>query len=97
MEVLYTPVHLRSTVPISVVSSRFSSLDRFLLPFHFYSILATGKAGDKINIGDTFEAYGALLAGKVSEAEYDDIIENACPGTGSCPSVHFSSSKILRD
>jgi dihydroxy-acid dehydratase len=48
-----------------------------------------------INISTTFEAYGALLQGKVSEKSYQDIIRNACPGAGACGGLYTASTSTL--
>ncbi|KAF8301113.1 dihydroxy-acid and 6-phosphogluconate dehydratase [Clavulina sp. PMI_390] len=42
------------------------------------------KAGDALNIGDGFEAYGSLAAKKITDKEYNDIVRHACPGPGAC-------------
>jgi dihydroxyacid dehydratase/phosphogluconate dehydratase len=42
------------------------------------------KSGDPISLGDTFESFGALTIGQVSDAEHEDVIRHACPGAGAC-------------
>ncbi|KDQ17835.1 hypothetical protein BOTBODRAFT_29146 [Botryobasidium botryosum FD-172 SS1] len=42
------------------------------------------KAGDAISIGDAFEAWGACVAGKITDEERIDVIRNSCPGAGAC-------------
>ena len=44
-----------------------------------------GKLGEKsLTVQDVFEAVGAFSAGKISEKEFMDIENFACPGAGSC-------------
>ena len=38
----------------------------------------------KLTIQDVFEALGAYNAGKISEAEFRDVEDHACPGAGAC-------------
>src|SRR5512145_1137755 len=44
-----------------------------------------GKLGEKsLTIQDVFEAVGAYSAGKISEQEFMDVENLACPGAGAC-------------
>lgn len=45
-----------------------------------------------VNISSCFEAYGALMYGKISEADLDDTIENACPGAGACGGMYTANT-----
>src|SRR6478672_4121558 len=36
----------------------------------------------KLDVVSTLEAYGQIMAGKITEAERKTIVENACPGAG---------------
>ena len=40
--------------------------------------------GIDLTVGDVFEAVGALAAGKIDQARFDAIEDNACPGAGAC-------------
>ena len=52
-----------------------------------------GKAnGHQVALTDAFEAPGAVKAGKMSEAEADEIVEHACPGCGSCAGMFTANS-----
>ena len=52
-----------------------------------------GKAnGHQEALTDAFEAPGAVKAGKMSEAEADEIVEHACPGCGSCAGMFTANS-----
>src|SRR5919198_4521006 len=47
--------------------------------------IAPGHFGEKdLTIQDVFEAVGAYSAGKISEQEFMDIENFACPGAGAC-------------
>jgi len=50
---------------------------------------STGKTVDLISV---FEGIGAFQDGKITEAELDDIEENACPGWGSCSGMFTANS-----
>ena len=52
-----------------------------------------GKAnGHQVALTDVFEAPGAVKAGKMTEAEADEIVEHACPGCGSCAGMFTANS-----
>ncbi|KAI8993425.1 dihydroxy-acid dehydratase [Pilobolus umbonatus] len=40
--------------------------------------------GREIDIGNAFECNGEHISGKITEEEKQDIIRNACPGSGAC-------------
>lgn len=50
---------------------------------------STGKTVDLISV---FEAIGALKENQISEAEFRDIENNACPGWGSCSGLFTANS-----
>ncbi|WP_418320843.1 dihydroxy-acid dehydratase [Piscinibacter sakaiensis] len=41
-------------------------------------------AGRKLTIQDIYEAIGAFNAGRISETEFRDVEDHACPGAGAC-------------
>jgi len=43
-------------------------------------------------VKDTFEAAGAVRAGKMTEAELNCLEENACPGPGSCAGLYTANT-----
>jgi dihydroxy-acid dehydratase len=52
-----------------------------------------GKTGNKaLDVKDSFGAKAALEAKKISEAEYDEIVCNSCPGAGSCAGLFTANS-----
>lgn len=48
--------------------------------------------GKKVALTDAFEAPGAVRAGKMTEAEADEIVEHTCPGCGSCAGMFTANS-----
>jgi dihydroxy-acid dehydratase len=53
----------------------------------------SGKYNNKkINILSTLEAYGERLANKISEDEFEGIVQNACPGAGSCGGMYTANT-----
>lgn len=48
--------------------------------------------GQKLDIVSTFEAWGEKLSGKIDEEEYQQIIENACPGAGACGGMYTANT-----
>ena len=46
----------------------------------------------KLDIVSTLEAYGQLLADKITEAERKTIVENACPGAGACGGMYTANT-----
>lgn len=48
--------------------------------------------GKKLDIVSSFEAWGAKVAGKMDEKEYQEIIENAVPGAGACGGMYTANT-----
>lgn len=48
--------------------------------------------GKKLDIVSSFEAWGAKVAGNMSEREYQEIIENAVPGAGACGGMYTANT-----
>ena len=48
--------------------------------------------GKQVALTDAFEAPGAVRAGKMTEAEAQDIVEHSCPGCGSCAGMFTANS-----
>ena len=49
-------------------------------------------AGKEIDISQSFAARTQFAKGKISEAEYDEIVCSACPGAGSCAGLFTANS-----
>lgn len=50
------------------------------------------NAGKRVDIVSAFQAYGEHIAGRITEAERVDIIENACPGSGACGGMYTANT-----
>src|SRR5947208_1294058 len=46
----------------------------------------------KLDVVNTLEAYGQLIAGKINEEERVTIIRNACPGAGACGGMYTANT-----
>jgi dihydroxy-acid dehydratase len=70
----------------------FNAMARMDLPSVYVSggpMLAGAKGGDLITV---FEGLGKQSAGKMTEAELDDLAETCCPGCGSCAGMFTANS-----
>ena len=55
--------------------------------------LASGKYKEKkLDVVSAFEAWGEKVAGKISEKDFQCIIENACPGAGACGGMYTANT-----
>lgn len=55
--------------------------------------IAPGKwKGEDLNIVSAFEAYGAKLAGNISDEDYSGIIKNSIPGPGACGGMYTANT-----
>ncbi|MBM3401256.1 MAG: dihydroxy-acid dehydratase [Bacteroidetes bacterium] len=48
--------------------------------------------GQSLNIVSAFEALGEKMAGKLTEEDYQGVIENACPGAGACGGMYTANT-----
>ncbi len=48
--------------------------------------------GEKIDVANTFSCYGAMLAGKITDAERQDVVRHACPGAGACGGMYTANT-----
>ena len=48
--------------------------------------------GKQLNIVSAFEALGEKMANKLSEEDYQGIIQNACPGAGACGGMYTANT-----
>lgn len=46
----------------------------------------------KLDIVSAFEAWGEKVAGKIDEAEFSAVVENACPGAGACGGMYTANT-----
>lgn len=55
--------------------------------------IASGCFKDKkLDIVSAFEAWGEKVAGKMNEADYKGVIQNACPGAGACGGMYTANT-----
>ncbi len=55
-------------------------------------MLAGEHRGKKIDLNTVFEGVGAVAAGRMPEAELEEIVQHACPGCGSCAGMFTANS-----
>ena len=48
--------------------------------------------GKKLDVVSAFEAWGEKVSGKINEEEYQNVIENACPGAGACGGMYTANT-----
>ncbi len=48
--------------------------------------------GKKLDVVSAFEAWGGKVAGTMSETEYQNIVEKACPGAGACGGMYTANT-----
>ena len=48
--------------------------------------------GQKLDVVSAFEAWGSKVAGTMDEAEYQSIVEKACPGAGACGGMYTANT-----
>jgi dihydroxy-acid dehydratase len=55
--------------------------------------IATGHYnGQELNIVSTFEALGQKIMGNLGEADFKNIVRNACPGAGACGGMYTANT-----
>ncbi|MEM9051317.1 MAG: dihydroxy-acid dehydratase [Bacteroidota bacterium] len=48
--------------------------------------------GKKLDVVSAFEAWGSKVAGTMTEDEYQNIVEKACPGAGACGGMYTANT-----
>jgi len=48
--------------------------------------------GEDLNIVSAFEALGRRLSGKLNDADFKGIVQNACPGAGACGGMYTANT-----
>ncbi|OSY88068.1 dihydroxy-acid dehydratase [Tenacibaculum holothuriorum] len=48
--------------------------------------------GQKLDIVSAFEAWGGKVAGTITQTEYQNVIEKACPGAGACGGMYTANT-----
>lgn len=55
--------------------------------------IASGCVADKkLDVVSAFEAWGEKVAGTIDEAQYKEVIHNACPGAGACGGMYTANT-----
>jgi dihydroxy-acid dehydratase len=57
----------------------------------------TDRKGDKVvlDVVSAFQSYGELLAGRIDDAERDDIVAKSCPGPGACGGMYTANTMAV--
>ena len=48
--------------------------------------------GKKLDIVSAFEAWGEKVSGKIDEAAFKSVVQNACPGAGACGGMYTANT-----
>ncbi|GFD83456.1 dihydroxy-acid dehydratase [Tenacibaculum mesophilum] len=48
--------------------------------------------GKKLDVVSAFEAWGEKVAGTITQKEYENVIEKACPGAGACGGMYTANT-----
>lgn len=48
--------------------------------------------GQKLDVVSAFEAWGSKVAGTMSESEYQQVVQKACPGAGACGGMYTANT-----
>ncbi|WP_395085461.1 dihydroxy-acid dehydratase [Gracilimonas sp.] len=48
--------------------------------------------GQKLDVVSAFEAWGKKVSGKMSEEDFKDVIQHACPGAGACGGMYTANT-----
>ncbi|ULQ59661.1 dihydroxy-acid dehydratase [Brucepastera parasyntrophica] len=78
-----------------VVPGMLMAAGRLDLPVVFISggpMFAGNYNGKRLSLTNMFEAVGAVSAGKLTEAELEEMASAACPGCGSCSGMFTANS-----
>ncbi len=55
--------------------------------------IASGlHGGKKLDVVSAFEAWGEKVAGSITQKEYKNVIEKACPGAGACGGMYTANT-----
>jgi dihydroxy-acid dehydratase len=55
--------------------------------------IASGCVAEKkLDVVSAFEAWGEKVSGKIGEAEFKEVIQNACPGAGACGGMYTANT-----
>jgi len=55
--------------------------------------IASGCVADKkLDVVSAFEAWGEKVAGTINEAQFKEVVHNACPGAGACGGMYTANT-----
>jgi dihydroxy-acid dehydratase len=67
-------------------------LDRPSLMVYGGTIRAGHARGRVLDVISAFQTYGELIAGRIDEAERNEVVANACPGAGACGGMYTANT-----
>lgn len=67
-------------------------LDRPSVLVYGGTIASGCHEGKKLDVVSAFEAWGGKVAGTITEEEYQNVIEKACPGAGACGGMYTANT-----
>ncbi len=67
-------------------------LNRPSLMVYGGTIRAGKHNGCKLDIVSAFQSYGEFVAGKINEAEREEIVRKSCPGAGACGGMYTANT-----
>ncbi len=50
------------------------------------------RDGDKLDIVSAFQCYGEFLAGKLNDAQRQEVVRKSCPGAGACGGMYTANT-----
>ncbi|MGE5787078.1 MAG: dihydroxy-acid dehydratase [Myxococcales bacterium] len=78
-------------MPGSVIAM--ARLDRPAIMVYGGTIRAgCSSRGQKLDVVSAFQSYGELVAGRIDERQWNDIVEHACPGSGACGGMYTANT-----
>ena len=51
-----------------------------------------GSAGEKLDVVSAFQSYGELISKRITDKQWEDIVEHACPGPGACGGMYTANT-----
>lgn len=50
------------------------------------------STGEKLDVVSAFQSYGELISKHITEKQWEDIVEHACPGPGACGGMYTANT-----
>ncbi len=67
-------------------------LNRPALMIYGGTIKAGCALGKKVDVVSAFQSYGEFIAGRIDEAQREEIVSKACPGPGACGGMYTANT-----